>query len=189
MTIVFDDMGYLTLSDGSKPLAFGTEIGAFVRLDDLDAGYAFKEIDRSIFMNPDKINARLVMPVASYKDIIKGFPIDLFLYANNYEEVKNGLEEITFFKNAKDAINVCKRGARMAKGTTTELGLVTSYFANPFGPVQKQELVNVLIDKFFNEFFKTGVKVGQIRTSLGIIGQEKDGPKKAAKKLFNLIIK
>jgi len=189
MTIVFDDMGYLTLKEGSKPLAFGTEIGAFVRLDDLDAGYAFKEIDRSIFMNPDKINARLVMPVASYKDIIKGYPIDLFLYANNYEEVKDTMEEINFFTNSKDAIDVCKRGARMAKGTTTELGLVTSYFANPFGPVQKQELVDVLIDNYFEEFFKTGVKVGQIRTSVGVTDQEKDGPRKAAKKLFDLIIK
>ncbi|MBU3189464.1 phosphoenolpyruvate carboxykinase [Clostridium bowmanii] len=189
MTIVFDDMGVVTLNSSNKPLGFGTEIGAFVRLDDLDAGYAFKEIDRSIFMNPDKINARLVMPVASYKDIIKGYPIDLFLYANNYEEVKEGNEEINFFTNPKDAIAVCKRGARMAKGTTTELGLVTSYFANPFGPVQKQELVDVLIDQYFEEFFKTGVKVGQIRTSLGVKGQEQDGPKKAAKKLFDLIIK
>ncbi len=189
MTIVFDDMGVLTLNEGSKPLAFGTEIGAFVRLDDLDAGYAFKEIDRSIFMNPDKINARLVMPVASYKDIIKGYPIDLFLYANNYEEVTCDIEEINFFTNPADAIDVCKRGSRMAKGTTTELGLVTSYFANPFGPVQKQELVDVLLVNYFDEFFKTGVKVGQIRTSLGVKGQEKDGPKKAAKKLFELIIK
>jgi hypothetical protein len=189
MTIVFDDMGILTLNEGTKPLASGTEIGAFVRLDDLDAGYAFKEIDRSIFMNPDKINARLVMPVASYKDIIKGYPIDLFLYANNYEEVKDGIEEINFFTNPQDAIDVCKRGARMAKGTTTELGLVTSYFANPFGPVQKQELVDVLLVKYFDELFKTGVQVGQIRTSLGIKGQEKYGPKKAAKKLFELIIK
>ncbi len=189
MTIVFDDMGVVTMNNGEKPLGFGTEIGAFVRLDDLDAGYAFKEIDRSIFMNPDKINARLVMPVASYKDIIKGYPIDLFLYANNYEEVVDGTEEIDFFTNPADAIDVCKRGARMAKGTTTELGLVTSYFANPFGPVQKQELVDVLIDQYFEEFFKTGVKVGQIRTSLGINGQEKEGPKKAAKKLFDLIIK
>lgn len=188
MTIVFDDMGFLTMNEGDKPLGFGTEIGAFVRLDDLDPGYAFKEIDRSIFMNPDKINARLVMPVASYKDIMKGYPIDLFLYANNYEEVKEGIEEIDFFTNPTDAIDVCKRGSRMAKGTTTELGLVNSYFANPFGPVQKQELVDVLLEEYFEEFFKTGVKVGQIRTSLGIKGQEKDGPKKAAKKLFDLII-
>ncbi|MGH4118683.1 phosphoenolpyruvate carboxykinase [Clostridium sp.] len=188
MTIVFDDMGVLNMNGGKKPLAYGTEIGAFVRLDDLDAGYAFKEIDRSIFMNPDKINARLVMPVASYKDIIKGYPIDLFLYANNYEEVKDGTPEIDFFTNPKDAIDVCKTGARMSKGTTTELGLVTSYFANPFGPAQKQELVDVLLVNYFEEFFKTGVKVGQIRTSLGIKGQEKHGPKKAAKKLFELII-
>ncbi len=140
-------------------------------------------------MNPDKINARLVMPVASYKDIIKGYPIDLFLYANNYEEVKDGIEEIDFFTNPEDAIYVCKRGARMAKGTTTELGLVTSYFANPFGPAQKQELVDVLLVQYFEEFFKSGVQVGQIRTSLGIEGQEKYGPRKAAKKLFELIIK
>ena len=189
MTIIFDDMGVVTLNEGKKPLGFGTEIGAFVRLDDLDTGYAFKEIDRSIFMNPDKINARLVMPVASYKDIIKGYPIDLFLYANNYEEVREGMEEIDFFTNPLEAIDVFKRGSRMAKGTTTELGLVNSYFANPFGPVQKQELVDVLLVQYFEEFFKTGMKVGQIRTSLGIEGQEKDGPKKAAKKLFDLIIK
>lgn len=140
-------------------------------------------------MNPDKINARLVMPVASYKDIIKGYPIDLFLYANNYEETSDDTSEIDFFTTPNDAIAVCKSGARMAKGTTTEMGLVNSYFANPFGPAQKQEQVDVLLDQYFEEFFKTGVQVGQIRTSLGIKGQEKYGPKKAAKKLFELIIK
>ena len=36
-----------------------------------------------------------------------------------------------------EAIEVFKRGARMAKGTTTEKGLVNSYFANPFGPATK----------------------------------------------------
>ena len=36
-------------------------------------------------MNPDKINARLVIPVATYKEITAGYPVDLF-YANNYEE-------------------------------------------------------------------------------------------------------
>ena len=35
--------------------------------------------------------------------------------------------------------------------------------------------------------FKKGVKVGQIRTQLGIKGKEKDGPKRAAQKLFDLI--
>ena len=187
MTIVFDDMGVLKLNESGKAVGYGTEIGAFVRLDDLDAGYAFKEIDRSIFMNPDKINARLVMPVASYKEITQGYEVDLFLYANNYEEVKDGLREIEFFHNAEESIEVFKSGARMAKGTTTEKGLVKSYFANPFGPAQMQKETDILLERYFNAFFKTKVKVGQIRTCLGIAGKEKEGPKNAAEKLFEII--
>ncbi len=184
MTIVFDDMGVVKLNQEGKPLGFGTEIGAFVRLDDLDSGYAFREIDRSIFMNPDKINARLVIPVASYKEITKGYPVDLFLYANNY----NDGEELEFFSGSvEDAIQVFRDGARMAKGTTTEKGLVKSYFANPFGPAQKSKETDVLLDQYFNEFFNTGVKVGQLRTCLGISGKEKEGPRKAAIKLFEII--
>ena len=129
--------------------AYGTEIGAFVRLDDLDQGYAFKEIDRSIFMNPDKINARLVMPVSPYKEIVKGHKVDLFLYANNYTEVKEGENSIEYFATPADAIKVFKAGARMAKGTTSEKGLVESYFANPFGPAQKKKETDILIEKYF----------------------------------------
>ncbi|AWI07463.1 hypothetical protein [Clostridium drakei] len=183
MTIIFDDMGVIKLNGNEKPLGFGTEIGAFVRLDDLDAGYAFKEIDRSIFMNPDKINARLVIPVASYKEITKGYPIDLLLYANNYEEG----EELEFFTNIDKAIDVFRAGRRMAKGTTTERGLVKTYFANPFGPAQKIEDTDKLIYEYFNKFFETGIKVGQLRTCLGINGKEKEGPKKAAIKLLEQI--
>jgi hypothetical protein len=187
MTIVFDDMGTLKLNEKGKPLAYGTEIGAFVRLDDLDQGYAFKEIDRSIFMNPDKINARLVMPVATYKEIIKGYPVDLFLYANNYEDVKEGESEIEYFNSPEEAIKVFRAGARMAKGTTSETGLVESYFANPFGPHQKQEETDKLLNLYFNNMFEKGVKVGQIKTCLGIPGKEKEGPKNAAIKLFDII--
>ncbi len=188
MTIVFDDMGWVKLNcKGEKPLGYGTETGAFVRLDDLDQGYAFKEIDRSIFMNPDKTNARLVMPVSSYKEIMRGYPVDLFLYANNYEDIADGESPVSYFDNVDDAIKVCTDGARMAKGTTSEMGLVKSYFANPFGPHQKQGETDVLIDKYFNEFFNTGVKVGQIKTCLGIPNKEKDGPKQAAINLFEII--
>ncbi|MEJ6466889.1 phosphoenolpyruvate carboxykinase [Fusobacterium ulcerans] len=173
MRVIFDDMGTFVLNETTSPKAYGTEIGAFVRLDDLDTGYAYKEIDRSIFMNPDKINSRIIIPIASYNDIMKGYPIDMFLYANNYEEG----EEIEFFNSPEEAIPVFKAGKRMAKGTTSEKGLVDSYFANPFGPVQNIGKTDVLIDKFFEDMFKKGVKVGQIRTQLGIKGNEKDGPK------------
>ncbi|GAA0737947.1 phosphoenolpyruvate carboxykinase [Clostridium oceanicum] len=184
MTIIFDDMGVVKLDGDNKPKGFGTETGAFVRLDDLDAGYAFKQIDRSIFMNPDKVNARLVIPVASYKEITKGYPIDLFLYANNYEA--SG-EELDFFENKKEAIEVFRSGARMAKGTTTEEGLVKTYFANPFGPMQKREDTDVLLKAYFDKFFESKVKVGQLKTRLGIKGMEKNGPEKAAKMLLEQI--
>lgn len=187
MTIIFDDMGTFKIEDGELK-GYGTEIGAFVRLDDLDQGYAFKEMDRSIFMNPDKVNARLVVPVASYKEITKGHPVDFFFYANNYEEVGESDRYLSYFENVKDAVKVFKDGARMAKGTTTEKGLVKSYFANPFGPAQKQKETDELIDKYFNYMFESDrVRVGQIRTCLGVKGQEKNGPRNAAVELFNEI--
>ncbi|WP_276881618.1 phosphoenolpyruvate carboxykinase [Anaerococcus tetradius] len=186
MTVIFDDMGSFRLID-DKVLAYGTEIGAFVRLDDLDSGYAFKQIDRSIFMNPDKINARLIMPVADHKQIMEGYPVDFFLYANNYDKLEEDEKSISLFKSKEEAIKVFKAGARMAKGTTTEEGLVKSYFANPFGPYQKQEMCDKLIDQYFDVLFKNKIKVGTIRTQLAIANMETDGPKKSARELFEII--
>ena len=77
----------------------------------------------------------------------------------------------------------------MAKGTTSEKGLVESYFANPFGPAQKQEETDKLLDKYFNAMFDGTVKVGQLRTCLGVKGQEKTGPRNAALELFEEIKK
>ncbi|MGL4451900.1 MAG: phosphoenolpyruvate carboxykinase [Sarcina sp.] len=186
MTVVFDDMGCISI-ENDDVYGYGTEIGAFVRLDDLDPGYAFKEIDRSIFMNPDKINARLVIPVATYEEIMEGYKVDLFLYANNYTDIKNGKGSISYFNSAEEAIEVFRKGARFAKGTTTELGLVESYFANPFGPAQKSEECDVLLERYFNKMFEKGIKVGEINTCLAIKGMEKEGPRKAALELFEII--
>jgi hypothetical protein len=182
MKVIFDDMGTFAI-EGESMKAYGTEIGAFIRLDDLDIGYAYREIDRSVFMNPDKINARVVIPVSMYSDIIAGHSVDLVLYANNYEDA----EEIELFQTKEEAIQVFKRGARMAKGTTTEKGLVESYFANPFGPVQRQEQTDQLIEVYYDYLFKNRITVGQIRTRLGIDGFEQEGPRKVALKLFEFI--
>lgn len=186
MNVIFDDMGTFKNIDG-KIYAYGTEIGAFVRLDDLAQGYAFREIDRSIFMNPDKINARLVMPISPYNEIIKGYKVDLFLYANNFTDILDGERAIDYFETQEEAIKLFKAGLRVAKGTTTEEGLVKSYFANPFGPAQKQEECNKLIEKYFNDMFDGNVKVGQIKTCLAIKGKEQQGPKVAALDLFEII--
>ncbi|MEG0569542.1 MAG: phosphoenolpyruvate carboxykinase, partial [Erysipelotrichales bacterium] len=183
--IIFDDMGIL-FDEQDKVIAYGTEIGAFVRLDDLDVGYAYRTIDRSIFMNPDKINSRVVIPVATYDEIMKGYEIDYFLYANNYEE---GGEPVEIFDNIKEAKQVFIDGARLAKGTTTEVGLVKSYFANPFGPIQRKDQTDPLIEKYFDMMFKEDIKVGQLKTRLGIKGFESSGPHEAAKDLLNFLHK
>ena len=186
MTVIFDDMGTFRIKD-DKVLAYGTEIGAFVRLDDLDAGYAFKQIDRSIFMNPDKVNARLIMPVADFSQIMAGYEVDFFLYANNYDKLEKDENSISILDDKEEAIKVFKRGARFAKGTTTEKGLVESYFANPFGPYQKQETCDKLIETYFAKLYENKKKVGQIKTQLGVSGMETDGPLKSAKELFEII--
>src|SRR4030067_1586046 len=172
MRIIFDDMGSLGFDSSDKVVGYGTEIGAFVRLDDLQPGYAYEEIDRSIFMNPDKTNARLIIPITRYHHIVKGYPVNIFLYANNYDQVNEDNPAVEFFKTTEEAISVFRSGARLAKGTTDEKGLVHTYFANPFGAPQRKEEHERIAALYFDKMFKTGIKVGQIRTRLGIGGFE-----------------
>jgi len=87
LTIIADDMGSIVLDANGNPIGYGTEIGAFLRLDDLQPGYAFGHLDRSIIMNPSQVNARIVFPITNFGTIVKGHKIDIILYANNYEEI------------------------------------------------------------------------------------------------------
>jgi len=184
LRIIFDDMGFLKKESDGTIKGYGTEIGAFVRIDDLDPAYAYEQLDRGIYTNPDKVNARITIPVSTYEVISKGYKVDIILYANNYEEVD---QKILFYDDLDKAINVFEDGARKAKGTTTEIGLVKSYFANPFGPVQERKETEVLVREFFGDMKNNGVKIGEMYTSLAIEGRTKEGPREAAEELFSLI--
>ena len=78
MNIIADDMGSIELEDG-QPIGYGSEIGAFLRLDDLQPGYAFGQIDRAIIMSASQVNARIVIPVNSFNNVIKGYKINYVL--------------------------------------------------------------------------------------------------------------
>lgn len=184
MTIIFDDMGSVRINEKGELLAFGTEIGAFLRLDDLQPGFAYEQIDRSIFMNPHLTNARLIVPVTTYANVMKGTPFQYFLYANNYEQVKEGMPYLRFFSSVEEALPVFKKGKRRAKGTTSEVGIVESYFANPFGAPQRFDHHESIARFYFERFFQAGIKVGEIYTQLGIEGMEMSGPERAARALF-----
>ncbi|HUO58327.1 MAG TPA: phosphoenolpyruvate carboxykinase [bacterium] len=187
LTVIFDDMGSLNLRPDGTVVGCGTEVGAFVRLDDLHPGYAYNEIDRSAFMNPHMGNARLVLPITEYRHVVAGYPVDLFLYANNYDNVDEEHPALELMKDPKDILEVFSSGARLAKGTTDEKGLVHSYFANPFGAPQKKKQHEALAEKFVGQLLKNGKKVGQLRTRLGISGFETKGPEEAAQSLFKYI--
>ncbi len=181
LEIVFDDMGTFHIEDG-VPVAQGTEIGAFVRLDDLDPGAPYRDINRSIFFNPDQANARVITPAAPYSLITRNHKIDLFAYANNYDD-KQGLRQ---FEDLGEAKETFVKGIRMAKGTTQETGLSETYFANPFGPMQEQDKCEPIIEEMFQCLKKNNVFIGEVYTHLGL-NPEGDDIKDAAKALLEFI--
>jgi hypothetical protein len=185
--LMMGDTGAGKSDTNGCPVGYGTEIGAFLRLDDLQPGYAFGHLDRSIIMNPSQVNARIVFPVTNFDTIIAGHKIDYILYANNYEEPDEEHPVIEQFRSADQALEVFRNGQVMSKGTTTSSGLVNSYFANIFGPPEYKELHEELAARYFESFFKTSVFVGQMRTRLGIPGNETSGPGKAAMELLRII--
>lgn len=180
--IVFDDMGTFHIEDG-KVFAKGTEIGAFVRLDDLDPGTPYRDMNRAIFFNPDISNARVITPAAPYSVVTANHRVDLFAYANNYGEGL-GLHK---FDNIEDAKPVFVEGKRMAKGTTQEIGLSTTYFANPFGPMQQQDICNPIIDKVYECLDNNGVFIGEVFTHLGRNAEDRSGLIRGAEDLLKFI--
>jgi hypothetical protein len=188
MTIIADDMGSLEIDPEGKITGYGTEIGAFVRLDDLQPGYAFGQLDRAIIMNPNQANARIILPVTTYEHVIKGYPVDMVLYANNYEEIDEDHPIIERFESPESALHVFREGTAMSKGTTTATGLVHTYFVNVFGAVQYRALHEEIAKRYFEAFFKQDIFIGQMRTRLGITGWERKGPEEAAQALLQMII-
>ena len=183
MKVIFDDMGSLHLEEGDF-VAQGTEVGAFIRLDDLDKASAYRDMDRSVFYNPESNNARVVIPIIGYEEIIKNHTVDMVLYANNYDK-KNG---ITQFKTKEEALQVFKRGRRFALGTTQEMGISDTYFANPFGAMQKQELCDGLIDQMFTYMFEKNIFVGELYSWLGLQEDTEIHLQEAAESLYKFVV-
>ncbi|MBQ7889390.1 MAG: hypothetical protein IJ356_06490 [Erysipelotrichaceae bacterium] len=182
--VVFDDMGSMHLEE-NEIKAQGTEIGAFVRLDDLDKGTAYRDIDRSVFFNPESTNARIVIPAAPHSVVVASHDIDMVIYANNYDD-KRGLRR---FNNIEEAKTTFLEGKRYALGTTQEKGLSTTFFANPFGPMQKQEQCLPIFNQMFDTLFEKDIFVGEIYTCLGLPNKGDDGLKIAAEQLLEEIKK
>ena len=183
METIFDDMGSFTLTDDGHIYAQGTETGAFVRLDDLSSAVAFNNMDRGVYLNPERKNARVIIPADTYQNVVKHHHIDMWLYANNYSD-QVGIHR---FDTKEEAEKVFIAGQRKALGTTDEVGISKTFFANPFGPVQEPEKTKPVIDKVFTELFNKGVYVGEIFTHLGN-DKSKDALKESASELLDVLM-
>ncbi|MBD8085620.1 phosphoenolpyruvate carboxykinase [Limosilactobacillus sp. c9Ua_26_M] len=183
METIFDDMGSFTLTDDGHIYAQGTETGAFVRLDDLSSAVAFNNMDRGVYLNPERKNARVIIPADTYQNVVKHHHIDMWLYANNYSD-QVGIHR---FDTKEEAEKVFIAGQRKALGTTDEVGMSKTFFANPFGPVQEPEKTKPVIDKVFTELFNKGVYVGEIFTHLGN-DKFKDALKESASELLDVLM-
>ena len=162
LRIIADDMGSLEIDAQGRVLGYGTEIGAFIRLDDLQQGYAFGQIDRAIIMSPQKVNARAVLPVTTLEEVLHGYPVDYPPLRQQLRRGRRGRIRSWSSSLARSRRwRVFREGAAMAKGTTTAKGLVHSYFANIFGPPQYQDLHDELAQKPFEAAFPPGSSSGR----------------------------
>lgn len=182
METIFDDMGSFTLK-GQDLYAQGTETGAFVRLDDLSSEVAFNNMDRGIYMNPEQKNARVIIPANTWPRVVAHHHIDMWVYANNYDDAVG----IHRFDDQQTAEATFVAGKRKALGTTDEVGMSTTFFANPFGPVQEQAATQPIIDAVFDRLFADDVYVGEIYTHLGN-DKSQDKLNESARKLLAVLL-
>ncbi|NLW14952.1 MAG: hypothetical protein GX038_01650 [Erysipelothrix sp.] len=184
--VIFDDMGAFRINDEGEVVAQGTEIGAFVRLDDLDRALPYQAMDRSIFMNPESTtNARVIIPITDFETVQSDHKVDYFLYANNYDAEIG----VKLFDSVEESKATFVEGKRMAKGTTHEFGLTYSFFANPFGPLQQEEVCLPLIDKYWDAMKKSNVQIGEVYTNLGVENRTEQSLKDSAQSVLDLIEK
>ncbi|WP_461240199.1 phosphoenolpyruvate carboxykinase [Paucilactobacillus sp. N302-9] len=180
---IFDDMGSFALDDNGQVYAQGTETGAFVRLDDLSTAVAFNNMDRGVYLNPERKNARVIIPANNFKRVVTHHTIDMWVYANNYDS-EIGVHQ---FENPQIAQETFIAGKRKALGTTDEVGMSTTFFANPFGPVQEEAKTRPLINTMFEQLYKQNIYVGEIYTHLGN-DKSKGALNESAKQLLDVLM-
>ncbi len=182
MVTIFDDMGTLTLSNDGKVYATGTETGAFVRLDDLDQGYSLRSLDRSVFLNIDVPNSRVVIPIETFETAKTPHGLDMFLLADNFTDTHEGIK---FYEDPHEAMNDFVKAERMALGTTSEKGLTSTFLGNPFGPMQERDRVMEYLPDFFKAMAAAKVPLGRLYTRLSLEGMK--GPETGARALLKAV--
>ncbi len=144
MIIKADDMGRARLETGSdgitRPVFYGTETGAFACLDGFSEAAKLQMLGREVGYNKDTgSNARQIVPVSNDAEMLRGDPLDILLYMNNFELIEEENCTVRHDMGVDEAIAAFRLGERVAAGSThTHRGAKeASFWANPFPLLQE----------------------------------------------------
>jgi len=163
MNVIFDNMGIFCLKDGSV-CAKGTEIGAYMMLDDLKTGYAYEELDRAIFINPESNVPKIILSNTRYEFISRENKIDYVFYANNS---KDSDVSIRIFNDINEMLKVFQE---------IELTDITGSSES-----------KTLLEDVFSVMFKNKISFGELYTKPGISEEENKGNITAARSIVDLL--
>lgn len=157
---VFDDMGTLHYLDNDI-YATGTMIASYVRLQDQRQPYLLKHLSESMLVNCDDIHAHALIPNPYGHNVFQFHRVNACFYLNNYDM----LQEVVYFDDKRDALEVFERGRCLVRGKPHD-GLQDVYFANPYGIVQSEDASAGLIDEFFNVMYVNNITMGELYTKM-----------------------
>jgi hypothetical protein len=163
MIIKADDMGRARLETGrdgvTRPVFYGTETGAFACLDGFSEAAKLQMVGREVGYNKETgSNARQIIPVSTDEEMLRGDPLDVLLYMNNFELVTEGHNTIRRDLSVDQAVEAFRLGERVAAGSThTHRGAKeASFWANPF-PLLKElngEAHTILHPALYEKFLR-----------------------------------
>ena len=177
--VVFDDVGSLRIADG-KVVAKGSAIGGLEGIDDLWQSI-YRDIEKGIFINLQKDDPKVLLPITSYEMVSAEHAVDMVLYANNYEN-RIGVER---FEKYEDCRRCLREGRHMVIDDQGKEEFTSTYFANPYGPAQREEQCQPIMDQVFGKLYENDVFVGQLFTNLA--SNQKDRLQESARCLWELI--
>ena len=165
--MVFDEIGSLRISaDGA--VARGSAIGSLERINDLWPDI-YRDIEKGIFINLQKDDPKVLLPITGYEMVNSDHPVDMVLYANNYQE-RIGLQRFTDYRDCRRCLLEGRHAVSSSEGQPQ---LVETSFANPYIPEEKKEQYLAIMDEVFGRMYEDGVFVGQLFTNLAC-GRKED---------------
>ncbi|MGI6608543.1 MAG: hypothetical protein ACOX1F_06175 [Erysipelotrichaceae bacterium] len=95
--VIFDDSVSFKMVNNHVAVN-GSETGSLINISQLDKTAGYKDLERTIFINPETKDSKAIVPITTYNLICAPHRIDMVLYIDDGED-KNGLEKLNDLKS------------------------------------------------------------------------------------------